>query len=50
MVPRYFRLVDNLPRTANDKVRKVELRQAGVTSDTWDSQKAGFQPTRIIPA
>lgn len=46
MVPRYFRQVDNLPRTANDKVRKVELRQQGITRDTWDSLKAGFKPTR----
>ena len=46
MVPRYFRQVENLPRTPNDKVRKVELRQQGITPDTWDSVKAGFKPTR----
>lgn len=48
MVPRYYRQVDNLPRTANDKVRKVELRQAGVTPDTWDSERAGLRPTRTM--
>ena len=46
MVPRYFRQVKNLPRTPNDKVRKVELRQQGITPDTWDSAKAGIKPTR----
>jgi crotonobetaine/carnitine-CoA ligase len=48
MVPRYYRQVEVLPRTPNDKVRKVELRQQGITADTWDSAKAGFKPTRTI--
>lgn len=47
MVPRYIRFVDDLPRTPNDKVRKVELRNAGVTPDTWDSVAAGLKPTRM---
>lgn len=45
-VPRFFRFVADLPRTPNDKVRKVELRAAGVTDDTWDSEAAGLKPTR----
>jgi len=45
-VPRYFRFVADLPRTPNDKIRKVELRAAGVTADAWDSQAAGLKPTR----
>ena len=37
MVPRYVRVVADLPRTeASMRVRKHELRADGVTSDTWD--------------
>ena len=42
MVPRYYRNVAALPRTANGKVRKVELREAGITPDTWDHVAAGL--------
>ena len=35
-VPRYFRLVDSLPRTATGRVEKYKLVTAGVTDDTWD--------------
>ena len=45
-VPRFIRFVGDLPRTPNDKVRKVELRATGVTADTWDSEAAGLKPTR----
>lgn len=41
MVPRYVRLVDQLPKTPTAKVEKHTLRAGGVTSDTWDAQKAG---------
>ncbi|MCK9513483.1 MAG: ATP-dependent acyl-CoA ligase [Pigmentiphaga sp.] len=34
-VPRYLDIVDDFPRTANGKVRKVELRERGVTATTW---------------
>jgi len=47
MVPRYIRFVSELPRTPNDKIRKVELRGVGVTSDTWDSVAVGLKPTRL---
>jgi carnitine-CoA ligase len=42
MVPRYVRVVDALPRTATSKVQKYLLRQAGVTSDTWDRAAVGL--------
>ena len=42
MVPRYYRVVAALPRTANGKVRKVDLRETGITSDTWDHVAAGL--------
>jgi crotonobetaine/carnitine-CoA ligase len=38
MVPRYLRVVDHLPKTPTERVRKVLLREEGVTADTWDRQ------------
>lgn len=43
MVPRYIRLVDQLPRTPTQKVRKIELREEGVTADTWDCERHGYR-------
>jgi crotonobetaine/carnitine-CoA ligase len=34
--------VDQLPLTETGKIRKVVLRELGVQSSTWDSQKAGY--------
>ncbi|MBY8821533.1 AMP-binding protein [Sphingomonas colocasiae] len=42
MVPRYIRLVDALPKTPSLKVKKGELRDAGVTEDCWDAATAGL--------
>ncbi|MFO1080031.1 MAG: AMP-binding protein [Reyranellaceae bacterium] len=42
MVPRFFRIVPDLPRTPTQKVQKHLLRDDGVTSDTWDREKAGI--------
>ena len=39
MVPRYFRLMDSLPKTPTDKVEKFRLQQQGITADTWDREK-----------
>jgi crotonobetaine/carnitine-CoA ligase len=38
MVPRYIRFVPALPKTPTQKVQKYQLREAGVTSDTWDGE------------
>ena len=39
MVPRYVQVVEDLPRTeASLRVRKHELRDRGVTDDTWDRE------------
>lgn len=46
MVPRFYRFAAQMPRTPNGKVRKVELRQQGLTAETWDAQSAGLVPTR----
>jgi crotonobetaine/carnitine-CoA ligase len=35
-VPRYIRIISELPRTPSEKVLKAELRQAGITDDTYD--------------
>lgn len=36
MVPKYVRVMAELPKTPTQKVQKVTLREAGVTLDTWD--------------
>jgi crotonobetaine/carnitine-CoA ligase len=41
MIPRYIRVMPALPRTATQKIVKHQLRAEGVTSDTWDREKAG---------
>jgi crotonobetaine/carnitine-CoA ligase len=45
-VPRYVEYVKSLPRTANEKVQKAKLREAGITPATWDREKAGFKIAR----
>ncbi len=45
-VPRYLRVLDDLPRTENGKVRKFRLREEGVTADTWDRDAAGYRVAR----
>lgn len=41
MLPRYVRIVDDLPKTPTQKVQKHILRKEGVTADTWDREVAG---------
>jgi crotonobetaine/carnitine-CoA ligase len=43
MVPRYLRFMESLPKTPTERVQKVVLRNQGVTVDTWDREKAGYQ-------
>lgn len=38
MVPRYVRVMDELPKTPSAKVMKHVLREQGVTPDTWDRE------------
>jgi crotonobetaine/carnitine-CoA ligase len=35
-VPRYVRVMAELPKTPTARVRKVELRERGITHDTYD--------------
>jgi carnitine-CoA ligase len=46
MLPRYVRIMTDLPRTPTQKVEKYVLRQQGLTSDTWDREKAGVKIRR----
>ncbi|MFW2852847.1 AMP-binding protein [Sphingomonas sp. TX0543] len=48
MVPRYIRIMDELPKTPSAKVLKTDLRVEAVTSDTWDREKAGLRVRREI--
>jgi crotonobetaine/carnitine-CoA ligase len=36
--PRYVEIVDAIPKTPTEKVRKGELRTRGVTGATWDRE------------
>ncbi len=40
-LPRFVEFAPELPRTESFKVRKSDLRDAGVTADTWDREHAG---------
>jgi len=46
MVPRYIRTLPELPKTPTNKVKKVEIRQAGITADTWDREAANMRLRR----
>ncbi|WP_280415014.1 AMP-binding protein [Nocardia carnea] len=46
MVPRYFRIVHELPKTDTAKIQKAQLRTTGVTPDTWDRETAGIRVAR----
>lgn len=45
-VPRYVEFLDNLPKTPTGRVRKNVLREAGITANTWDREKVGYQVRR----
>jgi len=40
-IPRYFRIVERMPRTESEKIRKDVLRAEGVTAETWDRGPGG---------
>ncbi len=46
MVPRYIRIVAELPKTPTQKVQKNLIRAEGVTGDAWDREKAGIRVRR----
>ncbi len=42
MIPRYVRIMQELPKTPTQKVQKNVLREEAITADTWDREKAGI--------
>jgi crotonobetaine/carnitine-CoA ligase len=46
MVPRFIRVIDELPKTPTAKVEKHVLRAEGLTADTWDRERAGIKLRR----
>jgi carnitine-CoA ligase len=45
MVPRFVEFVDELPKTANGKVMRYELRKTGIAR-CWDLEKSGYSISR----
>lgn len=43
MLPRFIRVVPELPKTPTEKVQKTLLREQGVTPDSWDREKHGIR-------
>jgi crotonobetaine/carnitine-CoA ligase len=41
-IPRYLEFVDELPATPSGKIRKVALRERGISKTTWDREAAGI--------
>lgn len=41
-IPRYVEFLEIMPKTPNEKIQKSILREAGVTTDTWDREKEGY--------
>lgn len=46
MVPRYIKFVDDLPRTATDKVQRTALQAGWSEGGVWDLQKSGLKLKR----
>ncbi|OPY79376.1 MAG: Long-chain-fatty-acid--CoA ligase [Syntrophorhabdus sp. PtaU1.Bin153] len=45
-VPRFVEFMDSLPKTPTERVQKYLLKQAGITPNTWDREKAGVEVRR----
>jgi crotonobetaine/carnitine-CoA ligase len=46
MIPRYVRIVEALPKTPTNKIKKSELRSEVLPPDTWDREAHGIQIRR----
>ncbi|NYT23109.1 AMP-binding protein [Alcaligenaceae bacterium] len=46
MVPRYFKVVEDLPRTPTNKVIKQRIREEGMDAQCWDRETAGLRLRR----
>jgi crotonobetaine/carnitine-CoA ligase len=45
-IPRYLRMISEMPLTENGKIKKTVLREAGITGDLWDRDAAGYKLQR----
>jgi crotonobetaine/carnitine-CoA ligase len=45
-VPRFLRVLSTMPLTENGKIKKISLREAGITADMWDREAAGYKLKR----
>lgn len=50
MVPRYFQVVEAIPKTPTGKILKANLRAEGLGTVTWDRVEAGVEVTRTTKA
>jgi crotonobetaine/carnitine-CoA ligase len=41
-VPRFLEYVSELDKTPTGKLRKQDLRDAGITDNTWDRESIGY--------
>ena len=41
-VPRFLEYVSELDKTPTGKLRKQDLRDAGITDNTWDRKSIGY--------
>ncbi len=48
MVPRYIEFLDALPRTPTNKIKKNELRGAGIGGGIWDRKAAGISLKELL--
>jgi crotonobetaine/carnitine-CoA ligase len=46
-VPRYLDFRTDVPTTENGKIMKYKLREAGITSTTWDLEESGYRLKRF---
>jgi acyl-CoA synthetase (AMP-forming)/AMP-acid ligase II len=44
-VPRYVEFTDSFPKTETERIRKNELKEAGI-GDAWDREEAGYEVSR----
>lgn len=45
-VPRFVQKIAELDKTASGKLRKGDIRDAGVTNETWDRESVGYEVPR----
>lgn len=46
MIPRYIDIIEAMPKTPTGKIKKFELREKGVSDQTWDRTVAGVKLNR----